>query len=69
MTKRKMQNQMDRPNQKEYRNKSGKIGKKYKKTGSGRIETAGDFSLIVYPYLWKQLKNNDGYLFMMLVSL
>ena len=32
-------NQMDRPNQKGYRNE-GKIGKKYKKTGSGRIEMA-----------------------------
>ena len=25
--------------------------------GSGRIETAGDFSVIVDPYLWKLLKN------------
>ena len=31
-------------------------GKKYKKTDSGKIYTAGDFSVIVYPYLWKQLK-------------
>ena len=29
----------------------GEIGKKYKKTGSGRIETAEDFSVIVDPYL------------------
>ena len=35
-------NQMDRPNL--------KIGGKYKKTGNGRIETAGDFSVIVNPY-------------------
>ena len=27
----------------------GKIGKKYKKTGSGRMEMAGDFSVIVDP--------------------
>ena len=38
----------------------GKIGKKYMKTASGRIETAGDFSVIVDPYLWKRLKNDDG---------
>ena len=31
-----------------------KIGKEYKKTISGRIETAGDFSLMVNPYLWKR---------------
>ena len=31
----------------------GKIGKKYKKTGSGRLETPGDFSVIVDPNLWK----------------
>ena len=30
-----------------------------KKMGSGRIETAGDFSVIVYPYVWKLLKNDD----------
>ena len=29
------------------------------KTGSERIEMAGDFSAIVDPYLWKQLKNGD----------
>ena len=29
----------------------GKIGKKYKKTGSERIETSGDFSVIVDPYI------------------
>ena len=36
-----------------------------KKTGSGRIETAGNFSVIVDPYLWKLLINDDvlhGYL-------
>ena len=32
---------------------------KYKKTGSERIETAGYFSVIVDPYLWKLLKNDD----------
>jgi hypothetical protein len=26
----------------------GKIGKKYKKTGTGRIETPGDFSVIFF---------------------
>ena len=36
-----------------------KIGKKYKKTGSGRMKTVEDFSVIVGPYLWKQLKNDD----------
>ena len=30
-----------------------KIGKKYNKTGSGRTETDGDFSVIEDPYLWK----------------
>ena len=38
----------------------GEIGKKYKKTGSGRIEMAGDFSAIVESYLWKRLKNDDN---------
>ena len=33
--------------------REGKIGKKHRKTGSGRIETAGDFSAIVDPYLLK----------------
>ena len=41
--------------------RQGKIGKKYKKTGSGRIGTAGDFSVIVNPYLWKQVKNDDAH--------
>ena len=31
----------------------------FMKTGSGGIETAGDFSVIVNPYLWKWLKNDD----------
>ena len=30
---------------------------KEKKTGSGRMETAGDVSVMVEPYLWKRLKN------------
>ena len=34
-----------------------KIGKKYKNTGSGTIEIPEDFSVIVDPCLWKQLKN------------
>ena len=29
----------------------GEIGKKEKKTGSGRMEMAGDFSVTVDPYL------------------
>ena len=35
--------------------------KKYKRTGSGRmrVETAGDFSVIVDPYIGKRLKNDD----------
>ena len=36
---------MDEPNQKGYRNE-GKIGKKYKKTGSGRTEITGNFYII-----------------------
>ena len=32
----------------------GEIGKKDKKTGSGGIKMAGDFSVIVNPYVWKQ---------------
>ena len=35
------------------------IGNKYKKAGSGRIETNGDFSVIVDSYHRKQLKNDD----------
>ena len=31
----------------------GENWEKYKKTGSGRRETAVDFSVIVDPYLWK----------------
>ena len=37
----------------------GKTGKKYKKTGSGKIETTRDFSVIISPNFWKQLKNDD----------
>ena len=60
-TMRRTQNQMSRPNQKGYKNEwVRKIGKKYKKTGSGRIEMAGDFAVIVNLYLWKLLKNDDG---------
>ena len=58
MTKRKTLNEVNRPNQKGIQTE-GKIGMKYKKTGSGKIETAGDFSVIVDPYLWKLLKNDD----------
>ena len=60
MTRWKTQNQIDSPNQKGCRNESGKIGKKYKKTGSEKIETVGDFSVIVNPYLWKLLKTDDN---------
>ena len=38
---------MDRPNYKEQRKREGKFGKKYKKKGSGNIETARDFSVTV----------------------
>jgi hypothetical protein len=31
----------------------GKWGKKTRKQEMGKIEIAGDFSLIVGPYLWK----------------
>ena len=55
MTKRKTPNQINRPNQKGYINE-----RKYKKIGIGRIKMAGDFSIIVDPYLWKRLKNDDG---------
>ena len=34
----------------------GKIGKK---SGNGRIEMAGDFSIVTHPYLLKVLKNVD----------
>ena len=37
----------------------GEIMKKFKKTESNRIETAGDISVIVNPYLWKLFKNDD----------
>ena len=36
-----------------------KTGKKYKKTGSARIEMAGYFYVIFGAYLWKRLKNDD----------
>ena len=42
-----------------YRNERGETGKKYKETGSGRVEIAGDFSVLVYPYLWERLKIDD----------
>ena len=32
---------------------------KFRKTGRGRIEMAGDFSVIVDLYIWKLLKNYD----------
>ena len=41
----------------------GKSRKKYKKTGSGRIETAGDFSVIVNSYHRGILKNVADVLF------
>ena len=41
---------------------------KYKKTGRGRIETAGDFSMTVNPYLWKRLKkNNKNYTYFLFI--
>ena len=38
-----------------------KIGKDYNKIGSGRREMAGNFSVIVDPYLWKKFKDDDDY--------
>ena len=35
-------------------------GGNWENTRSRRIETAGDFSVMVNPYLWKQLKIDDG---------
>ena len=49
---------MGRPNQKGYRNESGS-GKEYKKAGSGRNQMAAESFVIVYPCIWKQLKNDD----------
>jgi hypothetical protein len=37
----------------------GKIGKKHKKIGHGKIEMTVNFSVIVNLYLWKLFKNND----------
>ena len=37
----------------------GKTGKKYMKTGSGRIETPKDISVIANQYLWKRHKNSS----------
>ena len=51
----KTQKQMHRLNYKVYRNERVELGKKYRKTGDGRIETAGDFSVIINPYIWKRL--------------
>ena len=34
-------------------------GKKYKKTGSVTVETAGNFCVIIDRYFWKGLKNGD----------
>ena len=53
------QNQVDRPNQKVYKRERGENGKKCKKPGRGRIETAGAFPVIVDPYLWKLFKNDN----------
>ena len=44
----------------------GKIGKKYKKRGNERVETAEDFSVIFDLFLWKWFKNcddNNGFTF------
>ena len=38
----------------------GENWEEIQKTGSGRIERAGDFSVIVNPNLWKGLKNDGG---------
>ena len=59
MTKRKIQNQLDRPNEKGSTNERGKLGRntEYKKTGSGRTEIAEDFSVVVNPHLWKLFGN------------
>ena len=44
---------MERQNWIEYREE--KFGNKYKNTRSWKIDTTGDFSGIVDPYLWKPL--------------
>ena len=54
MTMKKTQNQMNRPS---YKRRNERGNWEYKKTGNGRIEMPGDFSVIVNPYLWKCLKN------------
>ena len=38
----------------------GENWKGIKKSGSGRIEMTGDISVIVNPYLWILLKNDDN---------
>ena len=40
----------------------GENCEKYKKTEGGRIETARDFSVIVNPYLWTDLRMVMTYL-------
>ena len=55
MTKRKTQNQMDRPNDKGYRNESGKLGTNTRKQEVGEYPAEGN----IFKHLWKRFKN-DG---------
>jgi hypothetical protein len=49
---------MDRPNYKRSRNDKRAL-ERNTKTESGRIEMAEDFSVVVYPHLWKRLKDDE----------
>ena len=42
-----------------YLKREEEIGKKCRKTKSGRTEMAGDFSVIVNPYQYKRFTNDD----------
>ena len=39
---------------------TGENWEEIQKLGNGKIETAGDFSIIVTPYIWKRDRNDDG---------
>ena len=51
---------MDKPNLKRYRQES-QNWEEIQETGCGRIEMAGDFTVIVDSYIriWKRLKDDD----------
>ena len=56
MTKRKTENQMDRPNQKGCRNESGKLGRNRRKQEVGKPEAAEDSSVIPIHIFGNDLK-------------